>query len=195
MADRADVEVPKTPSLKGVVLLSVMWFTSLVGALVLMAPLLALLPVPLDAARAAYRRWNSLVVGQWLALSALLLERAMGVRIVLTGDLVPLAADAPERAMLICNHRTRIDWMFLWCACARLGQLGALKVMLSGALVHSGLQQLPDSRPDAEEMNRILKEILPLLAMLVCCLPSCEEGNSMPCSILFILRICISVSG
>ena len=48
MADRADVEVPKTPSLKGVVLLSVMWFTSLVGALVLMAPSLALLPVPLD---------------------------------------------------------------------------------------------------------------------------------------------------
>ena len=43
MADRADVEVPKTPSLKGVVLLSVMWFTSLVGALVLMAPSLALL--------------------------------------------------------------------------------------------------------------------------------------------------------
>ena len=82
------------PWMKGVVLLSVMWFTSLVGALVLMAPSLALLPVQLDAARAAYRRWNSLVVGQWLALSALLLERAMGVRIVLTGDLVPLAADA-----------------------------------------------------------------------------------------------------
>ena len=41
-------------------------------------------------------------------LGAQLLERAAGVRVVLTGDLVPLAADRPERALIICNHRTRV---------------------------------------------------------------------------------------
>jgi len=37
----------------------------------------------------------------------------------------PLATDAHNRtvagepALIVCNHRTRIDWMFIWCLCAR----------------------------------------------------------------------------
>jgi lysocardiolipin and lysophospholipid acyltransferase len=133
---RAEVEVPHKVSARGVVIVSVMFVTSLVGSVVLMSPSLLLLPLPFDFARRLYRRWNAAVVSRWLALSALMLETSWlgGVTLVLTGDVMPLAGDAPERALVIANHRTRVDWMFHWCLLARLGQLGALKVMLKEAL-------------------------------------------------------------
>lgn len=32
-----------------------------------------------------------------------------------------------ERVIIIANHRTRIDWMFLWCFAARYGFLRSLR--------------------------------------------------------------------
>jgi 1-acyl-sn-glycerol-3-phosphate acyltransferase len=33
-----------------------------------------------------------------------------------------------ERALVICNHRTRLDWLFLWLWFFRFGQIEQLKV-------------------------------------------------------------------
>ncbi|VDM45737.1 unnamed protein product [Toxocara canis] len=41
-----------------------------------------------------------------------LLEYAFGVKFKVTGD--PLEADKP--ALVIMNHRTRLDWMYFWSA-------------------------------------------------------------------------------
>lgn len=34
----------------------------------------------------------------------------------------------PERAVVICNHRTRLDWLFLWLWFYRFGRIEDLKV-------------------------------------------------------------------
>lgn len=39
-----------------------------------------------------------------------LMEIFFGIRAVLTGDQI----DPFERSLLIMNHRTRLDWNFLW---------------------------------------------------------------------------------
>ncbi len=41
----------------------------------------------------------------------------LGVRVRVTGD--PLRAD--ENALLVSNHRTRLDWNFLWAAVFHAG--------------------------------------------------------------------------
>lgn len=39
-----------------------------------------------------------------------------------------------ETALIICNHRTRVDWMYLWVLCLRQGQLSGLKIVLKESL-------------------------------------------------------------
>lgn len=72
-----------------------------------------------------------LVATQWFVLATLLLEKWAGVRIIVSGD-VP--SQRGEPAMIICNHRTRIDWMFLWSLCFRLGILKSMKITLKDSL-------------------------------------------------------------
>ncbi len=52
--------------------------------------------------------------------------------------------------LLIMNHRTRLDWMFLWCYLMRLGDIKLLKIVLKKALkkvpiVGEGLKFTPYS--------------------------------------------------
>lgn len=42
--------------------------------------------------------------------------------------------DLGETALIICNHRTRVDWMYLWVLCLRQGQLSGLKIVLKESL-------------------------------------------------------------
>lgn len=51
-------------------------------------------------------------------------------QVKITGDHV----DFGEVALIICNHRTRVDWMFLWVLCLRQGQLSGLKIVLKESL-------------------------------------------------------------
>ena len=51
-------------------------------------------------------------------------------QIKVTGDRVAFG----EPALVICNHRTRVDWVFLWCLCLRQGQLSGLKIVLKDSL-------------------------------------------------------------
>ncbi len=51
-------------------------------------------------------------------------------QVKVTGDRV----DFGEAALIICNHRTRVDWMFLWVLCLRQGQLSGLKIVLKESL-------------------------------------------------------------
>lgn len=59
-----------------------------------------------------------------------LLELVFGVKVVITGDgFVP-----GERSVIIMNHRTRLDWMFLWCCLLRFSYLRLEKICLKAAL-------------------------------------------------------------
>jgi len=90
----------------------------------------ALLFVPWATSRRLLRRWEGLVAGSWLSFGAWLLERVGGVKIVLTGDsLLP-----GDQVLILSNHRTRIDWMFLWCWAARIDLLSSYRVILKSSL-------------------------------------------------------------
>lgn len=59
-----------------------------------------------------------------------LLEMVFGVKVVITGDgFIP-----GERSVIIMNHRTRLDWMFLWCCLLRYSYLRLEKICLKAAL-------------------------------------------------------------
>ena len=58
----------------------------------------------------------------------------MPLAVVGDGAAVCAAAAAPEAALIICNHRTRIDWMFLWCLAVRLRRADALLIALKREL-------------------------------------------------------------
>ena len=101
-----------------------------------------------SAARAgclrAYRWLTSAIVGGWEAWVGALLEAVYGVRVRVTGSL-PLLQ---ERAVLIANHRTRLDWAMLWPVLAR-ATVGAGGGSAGGALrclhivLKLDLKQLP----------------------------------------------------
>lgn len=59
-----------------------------------------------------------------------LLELVFRVKVVITGDgFIP-----GERSVIIMNHRTRLDWMFLWCCLLRYSYLRLEKICLKAAL-------------------------------------------------------------
>lgn len=65
-----------------------------------------------------------------LSLVQSLLELVFGVKVVITGDgFIP-----GERSVIIMNHRTRLDWMFLWCCLLRYSYLRLEKICLKAAL-------------------------------------------------------------
>lgn len=60
-----------------------------------------------------------------------LLEDLIGIKITVTGD--DLTNDK-KRSLIILNHRTRLDWMFIWMVHSRFGILEQLKIVLKAAL-------------------------------------------------------------
>jgi len=57
------------------------------------------------------------------------LEYVAGVKIVITGDLIP----KNERVLLICNH-VRVEWLHLICLAYHLATAGAFKTIMKDAL-------------------------------------------------------------
>ena len=57
-------------------------------------------------------------------------ELVFGVRVKICGDQKPL--DGP--CLIIMNHRTRFDWLFLWSYMIRMGDLRHHKIILKQSL-------------------------------------------------------------
>ena len=53
-----------------------------------------------------------------------------GVRVKICGDGKKLEGPC----LLIMNHRTRFDWLFLWCYLARMGDIKKLRIVLKESL-------------------------------------------------------------
>ncbi|KAK9129961.1 hypothetical protein Sjap_010448 [Stephania japonica] len=77
------------------------------------------------------RRATSFFFGTWLALWPFLFEKINGTKIVFSGETIP----ARERALLLANHRTEVDWMYLWDLALRKGCLGCIKYVLKSSLM------------------------------------------------------------
>ncbi|KAG7590173.1 Phospholipid/glycerol acyltransferase [Arabidopsis suecica] len=77
------------------------------------------------------RRVISLIFGLWLALWPYLFETVNGTTVLFSGDIIPVE----KRVLLIANHRTEVDWMYLWNIALRKGCLGYIKYVLKSSLM------------------------------------------------------------
>ncbi|CAF1241940.1 unnamed protein product [Adineta ricciae] len=83
--------------------------------------------------RRLYFRWCSTAMGSYLLMVTCLLEDLLGIKIAVTGD--DLTNDK-KRSIIILNHRTRLDWMFIWMVHSRFEILEQLKIVLKASLKH-----------------------------------------------------------
>ncbi|XP_028757631.1 probable 1-acyl-sn-glycerol-3-phosphate acyltransferase 4 isoform X3 [Neltuma alba] len=77
------------------------------------------------------RKAVSFLFGLWLALWPSLFEKINKTKVVFSGDSIPMK----ERVVLIANHRTEVDWMYLWNLALRKGRLGDIKYILKSSLM------------------------------------------------------------
>lgn len=80
--------------------------------------------------RRAYRCAVDAVAFGWFTCAAALLELVGRTSIRISG---PFTTD-DRVVLLICNHHSRVDWMYIWCMCAHLGVTRRLKIALKGSL-------------------------------------------------------------
>ncbi|EGT46978.1 CBN-ACL-8 protein [Caenorhabditis brenneri] len=91
---------------KGVAFIVLVFLSSLLGTVFLLFPFVSV-------AWLSPKLWRKIadrLVGFWLTFPCSLIEWVFGVKFRVTGDLI----DRNEPAILIMNHRTRLDWLFSW---------------------------------------------------------------------------------
>ncbi|EEB15395.1 1-acylglycerol-3-phosphate acyltransferase, putative [Pediculus humanus corporis] len=109
----------------------IIWYVSvLAGFFTLICPIL---PLAIISPK-KYRKLSDKVFGMWEPFTAAMLEIFFGTRIYLTGDKI----NPYESSVLIMNHRTRVDWGFLWLALFHCCQPNAhnVKYVLKSSLMH-----------------------------------------------------------
>ena len=111
---------------KGFFLLASLVLTSVFGVMLMALSIPVCAVFPREA-----RQWNNFVGGLWLANAGGLLE-ILGVKVVVTSNAATL--DPSERSILLCNHHTRIDYMFIWCLAFHCRFLSSLKIVLKKSL-------------------------------------------------------------
>ncbi|PON76891.1 Phospholipid/glycerol acyltransferase [Parasponia andersonii] len=77
------------------------------------------------------RKVTSFFFGAWLALWPFLFEKINKTKVIFSGETLP----AKERVLLIANHRTEVDWMYLWDLALRKGRVGYIKYVLKSSLM------------------------------------------------------------
>jgi len=77
------------------------------------------------------RKSTCFLFGMWLALWPFLFEKVNKTRFIFSGESVP----PKGRVLLFANHRTEVDWMYLWDFALRKGCLQCIKYMLKKSLM------------------------------------------------------------
>lgn len=77
------------------------------------------------------RQATSLLFGTWLSMWPFLFEKINKTKVIFSGESVPREA----RVLLFSNHRTEVDWMYLWNLALRRGQLGYIKYIFKRSLL------------------------------------------------------------
>ncbi|CAJ0589516.1 unnamed protein product [Cylicocyclus nassatus] len=101
--------------LNGVIFVLLIFLTSFLGSIFMLFPLLPFAYY----GKKFWRVCADRLVGYWLTFPASLVEYMFGTNFHVTGDLI--LRDKP--AIIIMNHRTRLDWLFLWNALYKMDPL------------------------------------------------------------------------
>ncbi|KAL8058952.1 hypothetical protein ABFX02_03G056000 [Erythranthe guttata] len=77
------------------------------------------------------RKSVAFLFGLWLGMWPFLFEKINKTKFIFSGERVPVE----ERVLIIANHRTEVDWMYLWNLALRKGCLGYIKYVLKSSLM------------------------------------------------------------
>lgn len=93
-----------------------------------------------DCSEIKSSRWNPLVlratdllVGWFLSMVSTVVERVMGMRVRLAGDVLT-EEQRGEGALVISNHPSTADWIYIWSWLVRQGDMNTLKIALKRSL-------------------------------------------------------------
>lgn len=76
------------------------------------------------------RKLISHIFGCWLSMWPFFFEKINKTRVVFSGHKVPQA----ERAIVMCNHRTEVDWMYIWSLALRKKRVGSVKYVVKSSV-------------------------------------------------------------
>lgn len=79
-----------------------------------------------------YRSYIQFMMGTWLLFPPSMYELLFGTKVRVCGDKMKRS----ESSLVIANHRTRLDWMFLWSVTGRAKWSALLRIILRGDLKH-----------------------------------------------------------
>jgi lysocardiolipin and lysophospholipid acyltransferase len=92
---------------KGVIYLLWMLILAQLGATYILLPMFPLLWI----SPKIYRRFADYLGAWWFHVTVMMTQFGFGIKFVITGDAI---AETDRQAVYISNHRTRLDWLFLW---------------------------------------------------------------------------------
>ncbi|KAL8590857.1 hypothetical protein ACOMHN_063169 [Nucella lapillus] len=112
--------------LKGVAFATSLFLTCFFGTVVMLMPCLAVAMVRPTVGRRAM----DALLWMWFVFAATMYEVILGIKVVIHGQPAP-----PNQSLLIlCNHRTRLDWLFLVSYQLRCGILKQYRISLKKPL-------------------------------------------------------------
>ncbi|KAK7487002.1 hypothetical protein BaRGS_00021672 [Batillaria attramentaria] len=114
--------------LKGVAFSLLLFLTCFFGTLVLLTPLI---PLALTWTSLG-RRMMDLFLWLWFVFAVAMYELLLGIKIVIHGHPGPTT----DSTLILCNHRTRLDWLFLMAYQLRCGSLSHYRISLKASLKH-----------------------------------------------------------
>lgn len=123
-------EKPGKPSAVGVVVVLILMFTAIIGAVCIIFPGFLFFPF----CRKVYWSFAQFLLCVWLYLAVFMVEYVCNVRVFFTGDWDDALSNRGENAVVISNHNNRLDWLFLFSAFSRLSMLEAIKIVLKAEM-------------------------------------------------------------
>ncbi|MCO5597627.1 hypothetical protein L7F22_051708 [Adiantum nelumboides] len=76
------------------------------------------------------RQLNAFIFGRWLSMWPFFFEKVNKTQVIFSGHNVPEA----ERTIVICNHRTEVDWMYIWNLALRKKRVGSVKYVVKSSV-------------------------------------------------------------
>jgi lysocardiolipin and lysophospholipid acyltransferase len=118
-------------TLKGFMFLFCCWITAFFASVFLTFPALLTIPFSLTL----YRKLCDFIAQLWFIIPISLIEYLYGIKLFFVGDnLNNLLTSKNTPCLMICNHRTRLDWMFLWNFIIRFLSLKNEKIIMKKPL-------------------------------------------------------------
>ena len=116
--------------LSGVIFAMIVVWTAMLGTMMVIGPygLIFAFVSPVS-----FKMVARFIQVQWLTTISSLVERMLGVEMVFSGDHLDVMKK-DRRVVFISNHRTRLDWMFLWSLFGRYRMLFYLRIVLKAGM-------------------------------------------------------------